>query len=175
MSEPKEYKVGYHRVETFTVVETVPIDHWAQYKDNPDFLDAIRRTASRALAQTIMHKASIYTPPPFITPGKRSPEDLRLVEHRWTVSVIWPEDGKNYFADQLERAKIEGRQEGLHLAAHQLEMAAVNYDAIGRGLIAFNIRAQATEIRKVANAPIPDNDAERPTVSPNGQGSVGSD
>ncbi|GLQ09278.1 hypothetical protein GCM10007913_12100 [Devosia yakushimensis] len=125
-----------HRVETIGVEITV--DH--RWRQAPPHVHI--HQAARALAERLVDHCSVQ----FI----RQPEDpLMRAAHQWCISVVMPDDGRNYFADQLASAREDGFRAGISAAAARLKQAAANYansSAPQGRLLAFNVEALAGDV-----------------------------
>lgn len=99
-----------NRVETLALDATVSAD--VPWRDEVGYIEALRRTAARALTDKIISEAASHREQEL--PGGMG------TKHTWTVSFVMPDDGHNWFADQIERERESARTAALAEAADYL-------------------------------------------------------
>lgn len=107
------------QTQTFYVHQTIGVDQYDQYKDEVNWVDAMRSSASRAMAQAILKGAGeLEIVDPRTEQEKAEAKGQpwlgfdRRVEYRWTIRVVMPGELRDWFHDWEARLKKEAEIAG---------------------------------------------------------------
>lgn len=118
-------------------------DH--QYRNEPGYLDSMRSTAGRALADRITRDASLYRR---VDPSKEAEFDPRArVQHIWEIGVETNKSEIEARKADMDKARAEGRAEAAEIvraAADRFEQV----DGFCKFVIMSALRSAAREIEK---------------------------
>lgn len=108
------------RVRVFYARHSVGAMEHLRHGNDPEFYISLRKMAARAIAESLLEQASVYSASESPWPGG--------ISHVWRVSVVMPEGGETDFTRQLDEAGMKGRRDGIEAAANLL--SAMGHDSL---------------------------------------------
>lgn len=131
-----------HRVETFGT-EQIVSEPQLRLASDPDFVKAMRGNAAVRISDYILEKAATFRE------IDEPQHDQR--RYRWQFSVVLPDQGQNWFAEQVERERRAAAESAANAAAAILRDAAARYrhrEGHCEHVIAAELGEQAAKIER---------------------------
>ena len=129
-------------VRTFRIVFRIDGSH--PKANDPEYLAYLRKAAGQPLIHELMDTAAVHR--------ERTLPD-GTIEHRFLFAVVMPDEGHNWFVEQIERERTEARDNALAEASAVLLAGADSYrgkDGPCRGVLEHQLRDYAMRIRDLA-------------------------